>query len=98
MSTPNTLLISDTLYEITDAYRQGATAMRAETTWYANPYPNGTDKHDQWDWGHTHESENMHVINDVDIITAPPRPAQNSVTRRQHDPYLFQQLRQLGPR
>lgn len=71
MSTRNTLLIHDTVYEITPAYREGAAAMRNEVTWYANPYEHGTQKYDEWDWGHTHESEDMHLIDGTDILAAP---------------------------
>lgn len=67
----NTLVINDTIYTLTDAYREGAQAMRDDITWHANPYTYGSESYDDWDYGHTHEAAGFHMVEDVDVITQP---------------------------
>lgn len=54
------LVVGDTVYEITPAYREGAKAMRDEIPWNRNPYRDGSQRHDDWNYGHENESEGYH--------------------------------------
>ena len=67
----NTLLLGDTLYHLDAPYRAGALAMRQGIPWnVANPYRYGTQKHDQFDYGHVNESSCEHIRFGVDVIEA----------------------------
>jgi len=67
----NILLIGDTQYEVSDAYRDGALAMRARTPSVCNPHPGDTQFADDWSYGHDNEAEGVHSVKGVDVITAP---------------------------
>lgn len=68
----NRLVIHDTIYDITPAYRQGALDARKNVPHFCNPYRE--DSQDGWDWdaGHTQEFANEHTRFGIDVITAPP--------------------------
>jgi hypothetical protein len=70
MAVTNTILIGDSIYEITPRYKEGAHAMREDVPNGCNPYRHGSRSHDEWDYGHVHESCNMHVLDGVDVILA----------------------------
>lgn len=72
---PHEIIIGDGLYVVTEAYRQGALAMRRQVPNKCNPHRYGTQRHDDWDYGHQHESEGEHVRFGIDVIMAPARPA-----------------------
>lgn len=67
----NTLVIHDTIYTITPAYVAGAKAMRENVPWHCNPHRQGSQRHHDWDAGHTHEASGFHSIYGVDIISQP---------------------------
>jgi len=72
-SRTNTLLIGDTLYELTDAYRNGARACRAETPFWANPHRDGSQRHADWAAGHDNEAAGHHRVTvALDAIEAAP--------------------------
>lgn len=52
-----TIVINDTEYTLTKAYKEGAEAFKAGVPWFANPYRMGTNAHDEWGDGHVNESE-----------------------------------------
>lgn len=67
----NTLLVRDTLYELTEAYRNGARACRAETPFWANPHRDGSQRHADWAAGHDNEAAGLHRVSvTVDAIEA----------------------------
>jgi hypothetical protein len=69
----NTLLIGDTLYELTEAYRNGARACRAETPFWANPHRDGSQRHADWAAGHDNEAAGHHRVTvTLDAIEAAP--------------------------
>lgn len=69
----NRLLIGDTLYELTEAYRNGARACRAETPFWANPHRDGSQRHADWAAGHDNEAAGHHRISvTLDAIEAAP--------------------------
>lgn len=70
MRNPNTLLVGDTLYEISKPYRAGARAMRNETVFFANPHRQGSRAHDEWAYGHDHEACGFHILDGKDVIEA----------------------------
>jgi cobaltochelatase CobT len=70
---PNQLLIGDTLYDLTEAYRNGARACRAETPFWANPHRDGSQRHADWAAGHDNEAAGHHLVSEtVDVIEARP--------------------------
>lgn len=72
-SRTNTLLIGDTLYELTEAYRNGARACRAETPFWANPHRDGSQRHADWAAGHDNEAAGHHRVTvTLDAIEAAP--------------------------
>lgn len=72
-SRTNTLIIGDTLYELTDAYRNGARACRAETPFWANPHRDGSQRHADWAAGHDNEAAGHHRVTvALDAIQAAP--------------------------
>ena len=69
----NQLLIGDTLYDLTEAYRNGARACRAETPFWANPHRDGSQRHADWAYGHDHEAAGLHKVSvSLDVIEAAP--------------------------
>lgn len=69
----NQLLVGDTLYDLTDAYRNGARACRAETPFWANPHRDGSQRHADWAAGHDNEAAGLHRISVmIDAIEAKP--------------------------
>lgn len=52
-----TIVINDTEYTVTKAYREGAQANRDGITYHANPYRFGSQAHDDWNDGHVNEDE-----------------------------------------
>lgn len=56
-----TLNLDGNVYTLDRAYLRGARDARAGITYRANPYRPGTDGHDQWSAGHTHETEGLHA-------------------------------------
>lgn len=71
----NTLICGDTEYTLTQAYRDGAMAMRRQTPHFANPFRDGTQSAEDWDQGHTNEAAGEHVRFGTDVISARPRGA-----------------------
>lgn len=70
MPTPNEIVLSDTIYEMSPAYIEGARAMRAGISWHFNPHRDGSQSHDDWDYGHTHEAAGEHFRFGLDLIEA----------------------------
>lgn len=65
----NTLICGDDMYHMDAAYRAGARAMRQLIPYsVANPYRDGTQQHDQFDYGHVNESAGEHIRFGVDVI------------------------------
>ena len=71
----NTLICGDTEYTLTKAYRDGAMAMRRQTSHFANPFRDGTQSAFDWDSGHTNEAAGEHVRFGMDVISARLRGA-----------------------
>jgi len=69
----NQLLIGDTLYDLTEAYRNGARACRSETPFWANPHRDGSQRHADWSYGHDNEAGGHHRVSvTLDVIEARP--------------------------
>lgn len=69
----NQLLIGDTLYDLTEAYRNGARACREETPFWANPHRDGSQRHADWAYGHENEAAGHHLVSvSLDVIEAKP--------------------------
>jgi len=69
----NQLLIGDTLYDLTEAYRNGARACRSETPFWANPHRDGSQRHADWAYGHDNEAAGHHRVSvTLDVIEAKP--------------------------
>lgn len=70
MSNVNTILIGDSVYEVTDQYKAGAKALRDQTPFHCNPHRDGSRRHDDWSYGHDHEAADFHMIDGEDVILA----------------------------
>lgn len=70
-SSVNKLLCGDRLYEISEAYRAGARACRGGTPHHANPHRDGSQRCDDWSYGHDNEAAGLHASDGVDVIEAP---------------------------
>jgi putative endonuclease len=46
------VIVGDTIYEIDRWLRNGAEALLARVPWSCNPHNYGSDRHDQWAYGH----------------------------------------------
>jgi cobaltochelatase CobT len=69
----NQLLIGDTFYDLTEAYRNGARACRSETPFWANPHRDGSQRYADWAAGHNNEAAGLHLVNlSLDVIEAKP--------------------------
>lgn len=68
----NTLVVGDSLYEMSKAYRDGASALRDGVSFKHNPHRK-TDSQEHYDWecGHSNEAEGEHIRFGIDVITAP---------------------------
>ena len=62
------IVCGDIMYEVNDAYRCGALAMRSQTPYYCNPYTDDSYEADQWNVGHFNEAGGEHIRFGVDII------------------------------
>jgi hypothetical protein len=67
----NYLQISDTIYEVTEAYVAGARACRDMIPHHANPHRDGSQRASDWTYGHDHEAANFHFIDGQDVLQAP---------------------------
>lgn len=65
----NTIVIGDSEYVMTQAYLNGALALRRSVPYSCNPHTHGTQAHDDWDWGHTHDAAGEHFRYGKDLIT-----------------------------
>jgi hypothetical protein len=67
----NELVVGDTAYTMTKAYRDGAMAMRMSIPVTYNPHCN-TDSQAHYDWedGHTNEAACEHIRFGVDVLHA----------------------------
>lgn len=66
----NSIVIHDTVYEMTNAYRRGAQAFRDNVSNSCNPYRPHSQSHDEWDYGHVLESAGEHFRGGEDILAA----------------------------
>ena len=66
----NKLLIGWDMYDITAAYRRGATAMRTSVPCTYNPYSSASQEYYDWDNGHANEAAGYHYADNLDVITA----------------------------
>jgi hypothetical protein len=66
---PNSLVIHDTVYGMTPAYREGGEAMRRRVPHQCNPHRPGSQAHADWDYGHTHEAADEHLRFGLDLLT-----------------------------
>lgn len=73
---PNRLLIGDTLHDLTEPYRNGARACRAETPFWANPHRHGGQRYEDWSNGHDDEAAGHHLVDGKDVIEAEPAGAE----------------------
>jgi hypothetical protein len=65
--------IADSVFKITDAYKEGALADRRVGTRFAwNPYPENSDESCHWQYGHDNEADGEHIRDGVDLITDLP--------------------------
>ncbi len=64
----NLLIIGDTQYSLDKPYREGAQAMRNSVPYSCNPYKHLSTAHEQWNYGHEHESVGFHRQNGQDIL------------------------------
>lgn len=65
----NQLIVDDTGYVIDSTYIAGADAFRNRVPNSCNPYGDNTDKSYAWDYGHTNDSCDLHIVDGVDVIT-----------------------------
>lgn len=66
----NTIVIGDGEYRMTQAYLNGAQALRSGVPYTCNPHARGTQAHEDWSWGHTHEAEGEHFRFGQDMVVA----------------------------
>lgn len=71
MKENNRLIIDDTEYVLNSVYIDGAKSFREGVPFVFNPHGSLSDKNSAWDYGHTNDSEGLHVVNGVDVILAP---------------------------
>ncbi len=67
----NKIQINDTVYEITDKYREGVEACRKQKPWQSNPYRNSSEAYHEWDDGYVNEEEEYHIVDGFDVLAAP---------------------------
>lgn len=73
----NQLLVGDTVYDLTEAYRNGARACRSETPFRANPHREGSQRHADWAAGHENEASGLHRISvTLDVVETAPAGAE----------------------
>lgn len=72
MAKVNQLLCSDTVYDLSEAYRSGARACRSETPFWSNPHGDGSQRHADWSAGHDNEAADLHLVDGIDVIEAAP--------------------------
>lgn len=70
-SKSNTLVVHDTEYELTRAYKAGALAFRNSVPNNCNPHRFNTQSHDEWDYGHVNESAGEHFRFGLDLMAQP---------------------------
>lgn len=67
----NELVVGDTVYTMTKAYREGAQAMRDSVPFTCNPHRNTeSQQYFDWDSGHTNEAAREHVRFGIDLLGA----------------------------
>jgi hypothetical protein len=68
----NKLIVGDTEYILSKAYREGADAYRKGISYHDTPYHNANvQAFYDWDYGHTNESAKLHLVDGIDVILAP---------------------------
>lgn len=67
----NTLVVHDSEYSMTKNYREGALAFRRSVPWSCNPHRHGSQAHQDWDYGHVHDSAGEHFRFGLDLLKAP---------------------------
>ena len=83
----NQLLVGDTLHDLTEAYRAGARACRAETPFWANPHRDGSQRHADWAAGHDNEAGGLHRVSvTIDAIEARPEGLEFIAPEEDADP------------
>jgi hypothetical protein len=67
----NELVVGDSAYAMTKAYRDGAMAMRMSIPVTCNPHHNtDSQAHHDWEYGHTNEAACEHIRFGVDVLHA----------------------------
>lgn len=67
----NTIIMGDSVYEMSDAYLAGARDFRQGVSFHFNPHRHGSQRYDDWDAGHTHDAAHEHYRFGIDLIEAP---------------------------
>lgn len=65
----NTIVIGDTDYVVTAAYKEGALAMRKQIPWSCCPHSG--ERRDAWKNGHCNESGVEHIRFGKDLVSQP---------------------------
>lgn len=66
----NKLQISDTIYDVTEAYIGGAQACRDKVSHHANPHRDGSQRASDWSCGHDQEAAGFHFMDGQDVLHA----------------------------
>lgn len=66
----NTIVIGDAEHVMTQAYLNGARALRRGVPFSCNPHGHGSQAYDDWDWGHTHDAAGEHYRFGTDLVDA----------------------------
>ena len=69
----NTLVVHDSEYTMTAAYKAGALAFRSSIPNNCNPHRFHSQAHDDWDFGHVNDSAGEHFRFGSDVLAAPRR-------------------------
>lgn len=72
MAKPNQLVIGDTIYSMTPAYIEGARALRRDVPYHCNPHRSGSQREDNWNYGHENEGAHEHLRFDKDLLNEAP--------------------------
>lgn len=76
----NQIIIGDSSYVVTAAYREGALAMRSQIPW--NRCPLSGERREEWEAGHCNESAGEHIRFGKDLVS---QPKQGKVFREDPD-------------
>ncbi len=66
----NRLCVNSQIFDITDAYKEGARAHRSGSLLHENPNPMGRTAYQHWKAGYDNEALYLHIVDGVDLTAA----------------------------